>query len=142
MASLTVRSRLNNCQWPLFFPPFQNLMLPKKMTSSRCYKPFCVLALDHMQSTAHIMRPGCKRKIFFKIYPCVQVKILRVRPGRIWREQHSCIRRLGSNFSLEFCAKRNNFPDLDKSFALLFLAKYEAEKGTSGCLAPAAVAEA
>ena len=88
-----------------------------------------------MQSTAHIMRSGCKRKIFFKIYPCVQVKILRVWPGRIWREQHSCIRRLGSNFSLGFCAKRNNFPDLDKSFALLFLAKYEAEKGTSGCLA-------
>ena len=35
-----------------------------------------------------------------------------------------------SNFSLEFCAKRNNFPDLDKLFALLFLAKDdEAERG-------------
>ena len=46
-----------------------------------------------------------------------------------------------SNFSLEFCAKRNNFPDLDKLFALLFLAKYEAEGAASGCLAQAAVAE-
>ena len=44
-----------------------------------------------------------------------------------------------SNFSLEFCAKRNNFPDLDKLFAVLSKSLKEA---ASGCQAPvAAVAE-
>ena len=40
-----------------------------------------------------------------------------------------------SNFSLEFCAKRNNFPDLDKLFAVLSKSLKEA---ASGCQAPAA----